>query len=132
MSDARQSARSPEPSPAPRKPGLGLRLGALAPPAPPPALGDPLQVRSVYYKGKQVRLDGYRFEDCRFDHCTLLVHSTNFVLDRCIVDADCVIQYGGSLVKVIQLFTSRYDWLAERLPGLAPTRHADGTISIGA
>lgn len=128
-SDA-SSADASEPSRAPF--GLGLRVrGAGTPPAPRLALGDPLLVKSVYFHAKQVTLDGYRFEECRFDKCTLVVHSSNFTLERCVVDPACVIRYGGSLIRVIQLFTSRYDWLTESLPGLAPTRHADGTISIG-
>ena len=112
--------------------GIGLRSISSASPPAPFSLGDPLLARNLYYHGKQVTLDGYRFEQCRFDRCTLVVHSANFVLDRCVIDARSVIQYGPSLVKVIQLFTSRYDWLAENLPNLAPTAHADGTISIGA
>lgn len=113
--------------------GLGLRVRGAREGLPPAlALGDPLVVRNLYFSGKQVTVDGYRFEECRFDDCTLVAHSTNFALDRCILDADCVVRYGPSLVKVIQLFTSRYEWLADQLPGLGPTRHPDGTISIGA
>jgi hypothetical protein len=127
MTDKDKSAgwRVPKASPI----RIGLRIGGRPPAA--SSLGDPLVARNLYYHGKQVTLDGYRFEECRFDHCTLVVHSANFVLDRCVIDTRSVIQYGPSLVKVIQLFTSRYDWLAENLPGLAPTTHADGTISIG-
>lgn len=94
-------------------------------------LGGPLEVKSVYYNQKVVPLDGYHFRECRFDGCTLVVSSTNFVLDHCILDDACVIQYGGSLVKVVQLFTSRYRWMHDSVPGLAPVKNSDGTISIG-
>lgn len=95
------------------------------------ALARPPEITNVYYHHKVVTLDGYTFRGCRFDNCTLVVHSPNFKLDHCIVDEQCGIQYGPQLVKVIQLFTSRYSWWAETVPTLSPVKNADGTISIG-
>lgn len=89
------------------------------------------ELKNVYYNGKTVPLDGYNFQYCRFDNCTLQISSTNFKLHHCIIDPSCQIQYGQSLVKVVQLFTSRYPWLVEQVPSLAPTLHDDGTLSIG-
>lgn len=106
--------------------GLGARANLLA------GLAGPLPLKNVYYKNKIVNLDGYRFEECRFDGCTLILYSTNFVLHKCVIDEGCVIQYGPAVVKVVQLFTSRYPSFAELLPGLSPVHHPDGTISIGA
>jgi hypothetical protein len=95
-------------------------------------LGGPLLAKGLYYNGKTITLDGYRFEECRFDNCVLIANSTNFVIDRCIVDSSTTVRYGSSLVRVIQLFTSRIDWLAQHLPSLAPKKNVDGSISIGA
>jgi hypothetical protein len=87
-------------------------------------------VDSVFYLNKTIPLDGFTFKGCRFDSCVLLVNSSNFQLEQCIIDERCVIQYGTHLVKIIQLFTSRYPWWAEVAPGLAPVKNQDGTISI--
>ncbi len=90
-----------------------------------------MEVRGLYYNGQEVKVDGYKFIRCRFDNCTLLVTSTNFAMEECIIDPGCSIMYGTHLVKVLQLFTSRYEWLAEQVPGLAPRKNPDGTVSIG-
>jgi hypothetical protein len=106
---------------------LGLGLGALGL----MALAMHPEVASVYYNAKTVNIDGYTFRGCRFDGCTLTANSTNFRLDHCVLDDKCIIQFGPNLVKVVQLFTSRYPWWESSSPGLAPVRHDDGTISIG-
>jgi hypothetical protein len=107
---------------------LGLGLGALGL----LALAAQSEVKGLYYKSKVVPLDGYTFRQCRFDGCTLVLNGTNFRLDHCVIDETTVIQYGPNLVKVIQLFTSRYSWLGSMVPGFAPVMNADGTLSIGA
>jgi hypothetical protein len=89
-------------------------------------------VTSVYYNKKTLTLDGYTFRECRFDGCTLILHSPNFVLDHCVIDQTCVLNFGDQLGKVLQLFGTRYpSWWDNYFPGLVPTRNADGTISIG-
>lgn len=108
--------------------GLGIGGNALAAAL---GLGTALEARGLYYNNKQIKLDGYRFIECRFDNCVLVVHSTNFAIERCIIDERCSIMYGNSLIKVIQLFTSRYSWLADQIPSLAPVRNPDGSVSIG-
>jgi len=87
-------------------------------------------VESIFYHNRTIPIDGFTFRGCRFDNCILLVESNNFQLDHCIIDDRCVIHYGPHLVKIIQLFTSRYPWWAEQVPSLAPVKNSDGTISI--
>lgn len=110
------------PESAPKSPGLGLGLSDLFRRVP---------VNSLYYKGKTVVLDGYRFTGCRFDNCVLKVSSTNFELIDCVIDPSTGVEYGGGLQKVIQLFTSRYAWAPETLPAsFYPQTKPDGTQSI--
>ena len=85
---------------------------------------------SIYYNRKLVQLDGYKFLWCRFDSCHLVVTSANFELDHCIIDEATVIEWRGEIIKVLQLFNSKYQWAYEQLPGFVPTRNGDGTISI--
>lgn len=84
----------------------------------------------IYYNGKTVQLDGYKFVWCRFDACHLVVTSPTFELDHCVIDEATVIVWRGEIVKTLQLFNSKYQWAYEQLPGFVPTRNGDGTISI--
>lgn len=105
----------------------GLGGGALASLV---ALMQRPEARGLYYNRKKVKLDGYKFSWCRFDACHLVVASTNFQLDHCIIDSETRIEWYGDIVKVLQLFNSRYEWAYTTFPGFVPTRHQDGTISI--
>lgn len=102
--------------------GLGLLAAMLAKP----------EVTGVWYNSKDVKLDGYKFKGCRFDRCKLHVTTTNFVLDSCHIDDQTVIYYGGEIVKVIQLFNARNQWMHDHQPVFAPKKNPDNTISIGA
>jgi hypothetical protein len=87
-------------------------------------------VQGLYYNGKTVPLDGYRFVGCRFDNCTLLVISTSFELINCVIDPETVIQYGMETIKIIHLFNSRDEAMYTAAPALAPLKNPDGTITI--
>lgn len=89
------------------------------------------EVKGIYYNGKKVVLDGYTFNGCRFDNCTLEVTSLNFDLIGCVIDPSTVISYGNSVLKVIQLFNSRYPWAYKNFAiPFVPIRNADGSITI--
>lgn len=88
-------------------------------------------VKDVWFNNRNVILDGYRFANCRFDNCKLTVSSCDFQLDRCIVDPSTAVIYGDDTVRVIRLFNSRNERAYTDMPAFAPTRHEDGTISIG-
>lgn len=115
--------------------GTPANQGLLVPPPPPPPgalsqiFGRPI-VQGLYYNGKMVPLDGYRFVGCRFDNCTLMVASNNFELINCVIDPTTVIQYGMETIKIVQLFNSRSEWMYASAPGFAPRKNADGTITI--
>lgn len=89
------------------------------------------EVRGLYYNTKTVHLDGYRFIECRFDNCTLVVTTLNFEIERCVIDPSCVIQYGNAVAKVIKLFNSRLPWSYDHFPSaFVPTRGLDGSVTI--
>src|ERR1043166_4134699 len=69
----------------------------------------PPEVNGLYYRGKILVLDGYRFTNCRFDNCTLQVSTTNFSLVHCVIDDLTTIQYGGDTLKLVKLFNSRFE-----------------------
>lgn len=112
----------------------------VPPPPPPPHPGLPTFPLSqvfqrptavgLYFNGKEITLDGFEFEGCRFDNCILRVSSTNFELRNCIIDNATTIEYGSEAMKIVHLFNSRTDWYYQNLPHLAPVKHANGTISI--
>jgi hypothetical protein len=85
---------------------------------------------NLWYNGKEVTLDGYDFTGCRFDHCSLQVHTSNFSLRRCFISSDTTISFGQTLVAVIKLFNTHSRANDELYPHFIPERHEDGTISI--
>ena len=87
-------------------------------------------VKEVWFNGKSVTLDGFIFQGCRFDNCTLYVSSMNFEMHRCFLDNSNTIYYLGETAKLIRLFNGRYPWAYEHIPMFAPVRHEDGTITI--
>lgn len=89
------------------------------------------EVRGLYYSGKVLKLDGYRFVECRFDNCILEVNSENFELVQCVLDASTRIQYSTNVTKLIKLFLGRYHWAAQYFPAyFIPTKNPDGSETI--
>jgi hypothetical protein len=86
-------------------------------------------VKSSYFRGQPVHLDGYRFEGCRFDNCQIFINSTNFELDHCIVDPSSVVIFGDGLLKIIRLFNRDAQW-PPHLSHWGPLKNTDGTISV--
>lgn len=88
------------------------------------------EVSGLYFSGKTVVLDGYKFIGCRFDNCNLKVSTTNFELIRCVIDASTTITYDTAIAKIIQLFNSRYPWAYQHFSEFVPTQNEDGSITI--
>lgn len=88
------------------------------------------EIKDAWFNNKEVKLDGFRFVGCRFDNCKLTVSSVNFEIENCHIDATTQILYSGEIIKPIRLFNSRYDWVYQHAPFFAPTKNADGTITI--
>lgn len=94
-------------------------------------LGRP-EVKGLYYNSQTIRLDGYTWVECRFDNCTLEATSTNFEIKNCIIDSTNQIVYGNSVLKIIKLFCSRYEWANQHFPHwFLPVKHpTTNSISI--
>lgn len=91
------------------------------------------KVEGLWFDAKRIVLDGYSFNGCRFDNCTLVVSSTNFDLTNCLIDERCVIEYGNEITKIIQLFNSRWDQAYHRwAPPFVPRKNPNGSITITA
>jgi hypothetical protein len=89
------------------------------------------EVSGLYFNGKHVRLEGYRFVGCRFDNCQIEIASHNFEIIGCVIDASSSFNYMGDVLNVVKLFNSRVgDWVYNAFPDFSPIRHKDGSITI--
>jgi len=89
------------------------------------------EVAGLYFNGKTVALDGFRFVGCRFDNCVLRLNTTSFDIINCVVDAATRVEYSGELAKVMQLFVGRFEWAPQFFPPFfLPTKNPDGSITI--
>lgn len=89
------------------------------------------KVTGLYFNGKTIRVDGYHFIGCRFDNCLLEVMTDNFIIEKCVIDERCNVNFYGGPTRVIQLFSRIYE-NPEATFGreFSPTRHKDGSITI--
>jgi hypothetical protein len=103
------------------------------PPSPPnlfeQLFGRPV-VQGLYYNGKAIKLDGYKFVGCRFDNCTLMTETGNFEVIDCVVDPSTSIQYGEQALKVVKLFNLHNQWMHANFPVFTPIKHSNGSVSI--
>lgn len=88
------------------------------------------EVKNLWYNGSEVKLDGYKFVSCRFDHCTLVITSPNFELHSCFISDDTVVRFGSEIAKPIRLFNLRHNLVYDSMPFFAPIKNADGTITV--
>jgi hypothetical protein len=107
------------------------------PPNIPPPPPSPLEqffsrpvVQGLYYNGKVIKLDGYKFVGCRFDNCTLMVDSANFEMLDCVIDPSTAVQYGVQALKIVKLFNAHNQWMHANFPMFAPKRNSDGSVNI--
>lgn len=92
---------------------------------------DLIDVDGLYFRDKEVHLDGYRFSRCRFDNCRLRVASADFEIDHSIIDSTCRVAYGGRIIRLMRLFFNPWraapdEWMKAWLPKV----NEDGTITI--
>ncbi len=92
---------------------------------------DPLiTCKGLWFNGKEVHIDGYCFENCRFDNCQIISNSGNFQMVNCYIDNISTIMHGTSNVRVIQLFHRSNRDMSETNPIFVPKFNNDGTITI--
>jgi len=88
-------------------------------------------VTGLWFHGRTLSLDGYRFKQCRFDACELQVNAGEFELDHCLISPDTRIVYGPNLFKPLQLFVTRSPPQVRQIhPNFIATVNADGTVTI--
>lgn len=90
------------------------------------------KVSSLWYNQKEVKLDGYTFETCRFDNCVLIVTTANFELINCFIGDNTSFRFGTEISNPIRLFNHGDDRVYNKNPFFAPIRNADGTVTIKA
>ena len=91
----------------------------------------PKRVHGLWFSEKSITLDGYVFEECRFDKCTLHVNNAeNVTLLRCFVSDDSHFTFGQSSLSAIKLFNCKQPWYYENAPYLVPERDSQGRITL--
>lgn len=91
-----------------------------------------IDVQGNYYNGKVLAADGYRFNGCRFDRCTISVGSNNFEFVNCVFDETTQISFHDQAAQPIRLFLvkvpaevqvkfNNFFW---------PLYQPDGTVSV--
>jgi hypothetical protein len=106
-------------------PSLADALRTRTPPPPPP---QPI-VKNLWYNNKTLKIDGWSFESCRFDNCTLIVNSQFFTLKNCHLSETNYIQWGTSTINVIRLFNHQAG--LDMPQPFCATQNPDGTVTIG-
>lgn len=101
----------------------GLTQGLLIPENP--------SVKGQWFKDQVIRLDGWRFHNCRFDSCSLHLATASVCLERCYIDEHTSIIFEGVTLNIVRMFHVRNNYMKEKFPFFAPTYHENGTISIG-
>lgn len=92
---------------------------------------DLIEVNGLYFRDKEIHLDGYRFSRCRFDNCKLRLASADFEIDHSVIDPTCRVAYGGRVIRVLQLFFNPWKSApAEWMTAWIPTVNEDGTVTI--
>jgi len=112
-----------------RPPSESTSLAALASLLYPPA------VKDAWYKGQTIQIDGYTFEDCRFDGCKLITELATFKFRRCYISSDCRVYFKGAALKTARLLMhvlrvqERIEVREDELGVYAALNH-DGTFTL--
>lgn len=89
---------------------------------------DPFQRRKdLYYRKKEIKIDGYIFENCRFDNCKLITSRGSFKFINCVLDDFTFVTYEKGASKIIKLYNRRKQVATA---ALNPINNQDGTITI--
>jgi hypothetical protein len=104
-----------------------LRSGRAGEETPPPPMQYPLN-ENLWFHHKVLKLDGWCFVGCRFDHCKLVIETPYFVLKNCYIDESNFIQLQGALINAVKFMNIMPGQTAH---SFHPVRNPDGTISVG-
>lgn len=120
---AQPTSRVPPPPPPPPSPTT-LGLGAL--------MGwDKPTFTRAWFNNQQVRLDGVKFDHCRFDGCTLLVSTADIeIYQSKFENCRVAVLDPASRIAALALHEFSPGMLPPSLQHLGPLRHPDGAITI--
>lgn len=91
----------------------------------------PKKIHGLWFSEKPVTLDGYVFEECRFDKCALHVsNAENVSLINCFISDDSYFVFGQSSLSAIKLFNCKTDWYYQNAPYYVPERDSRGRITL--
>ena len=104
-------------------------LAALSSPPAPPVIQD------RWFRGQTIYIDGYTFERCRFDACTLVMGNATFAFRQCFIAETCRLFFSGPSLKVARLLlhTMRIQGRIQTLAGeegVFAAMGADGTFTV--
>ena len=108
-------------------------MGLTPPPLPPVPLGIPLApllvlIENLVFKEQRVVMDGYRFKNCAFVDCTMVVRRGNFKIEECFLQGTWWCVFEGNAQRVTKL-GSILDWTTVG-SDLKAVLHENGGISI--
>lgn len=86
-------------------------------------------VKGLWYNRQVIKLDGWHFENCRFDNCMLVAESQFFSVKNCYIDKSNHIDIRPALIGVVQLANLETQ-LHDQFTAL-PVWSNDGTVSFG-
>jgi hypothetical protein len=100
----------------------------FTPPSPPP-------VQFRWFKDETIHIDGYTFDDCRFDGCTLVTEMATFGFHRCYISPNCRVYFQGMALKIVRLLMHVLRVQARVVPhedelGVYATINKDGTFTL--
>ena len=67
------------------------------------ALSKAVPIQRKWFKNETVHIDGYIFEDCRFDGCQLVTALATFTFRRCFIAPNCRLSFDGPALKTARL-----------------------------
>lgn len=92
---------------------------------------NPKKVKGLWFSDKEITLDGYTFEECRFDNCQLHVsNAANVNLISCYISDDSYFVFGQSALSAIKLFNCKTEWYYENSPSYVPHKDDKGRITL--
>lgn len=96
-----------------------------------------VRVQGKWFSRSNVSLDGYEFESCRFDNCTIIIETGDFIMRNCFVAENNRVLMAHGARKAVSLLIYRLGQnnavlktILSGLEGLHPKIKQDGTISV--
>jgi len=101
----------------------GTLLGDILAPQWLPIIPQPKIIQDRWFKDTNIDIDGYTFQRCRFDRCSLITEAATFNFESCFVSADCRLYFKGPALKTARLLMHHM-----RGEGRIQTRPAEETL----